>query len=84
MIIWSGGKFLTGPKILIHRGSYSYSTLQTTQARSVLIEPIEDTLYFAGEALYEGTEMGTVEAALTSGNKVADIILSVKNKYANF
>lgn len=53
------------------RGSYSYSTLDTAVARKVLMEPVEDTLFFAGEALYEGTEMGTVEAALTSGRDVA-------------
>jgi monoamine oxidase len=58
------------------RGSYSYSTLYTTNARSVLAEPVENTLFFAGEALYEGPEMGTVEAALNSGMKVSGRIMS--------
>jgi monoamine oxidase len=53
------------------RGSYSYSTLHTGKARKVLMEPVDNTLFFAGEALYDGTEMGTVEAALTSGRDVA-------------
>ena len=57
------------------RGSYSYSTLDTDTARQVMIEPQEHTLFFAGEALYNGPEMGTVEAALTSGEKVAEMIL---------
>ncbi|MCW3106777.1 MAG: FAD-dependent oxidoreductase, partial [Segetibacter sp.] len=61
------------------RGSYSYSTLHTAKARKVLMEPVEDTLFFAGEALYDGPEMGTVEAALTSGSEIASKILSVKN-----
>ena len=58
------------------RGSYSYPTTFTEKARHVLAEPIEDTLYFAGEALYEGALMGTVEAALTNGRDVAKKILA--------
>ena len=57
------------------RGSYSYSTLQTETARKILMEPVDDTLFFAGEALYDGPEMGTVEAALSSGKEVASLIL---------
>ena len=56
-------------------GSYSYSTVQSTTARKILSEPIENTLFFAGEALYEGTETGTVEAALTNGLQVASAVL---------
>lgn len=56
-------------------GSYSYSTLNTKKARKALLESLQDTLFFAGEALYEGPEMGTVEAALTSGLKAAEQIL---------
>lgn len=56
-------------------GSYSYSTLETNLARKTLIEPAEDTLFFAGEALYHGPEMGTVEAALVSGLDAASKIL---------
>ncbi|HEX8676130.1 MAG TPA: NAD(P)/FAD-dependent oxidoreductase, partial [Segetibacter sp.] len=56
-------------------GSYSYSTGESKSARKILSEPIENTLFFAGEALYEGTETGTVEAALTNGLQVASAIL---------
>jgi monoamine oxidase len=56
-------------------GSYSYSTLETSTARKILTEPVQNTLFFAGEALYEGPEMGTVEAALTSGLTAAEKIL---------
>jgi monoamine oxidase len=59
------------------RGSYSYSTLQTAAARKILIEPVEESLFFAGEALYDGPEMGTVEAALTSGKEVAERMVKV-------
>ncbi len=57
-------------------GSYSYITINSNEARKLLNEPVKDTLYFAGEALYEGPEMGTVEAALASGLKAAKIILN--------
>ena len=39
-----------------------------------------DTLYFAGEGLFEGTAIGTVEAALVSGRDAAyKIIAGFKN-----
>jgi monoamine oxidase len=56
------------------RGSYAYDTIESAKARKILMEPIEDTVYFAGEYLYEGPAMGTVEAALTSGVRVAERI----------
>ncbi len=57
------------------RGAYSYSTLHTDSARKIMVKPVENTLFFAGEGLYKGTEMGTVEAALKSGQKAARQIL---------
>ncbi|MEI6948739.1 NAD(P)/FAD-dependent oxidoreductase [Paraflavisolibacter sp. H34] len=53
------------------RGAYSYATLQTATARQVLEEPLAATLYFAGEALYDGPETGTVEGAIASGISAA-------------
>jgi len=52
------------------RGSYSYATVHTNTAKPVLCTPVENTLFFAGEALFEGALMGTVEAALASGKAV--------------
>ena len=57
------------------RGSYSYATTETKAARAFLNSPINETIYFAGEGLYDGPEMGTVEAALASGKSVAETIL---------
>ena len=57
-------------------GAYSYSTIHTTAAQKVLSTPVENTLFFAGEALYSGNETGTVEAAFTSGRDVAMLLLS--------
>ena len=57
------------------RGSYAYDTLGAPGARALLRTAIEDTIYFAGEYMYEGPAMGTVEAALTSGLEAAERIL---------
>lgn len=52
-------------------GAYAYKTLRTSAALKTISKPVEDTVFFAGEGLYDGPEMGTVEAALASGMKVA-------------
>ncbi|QJD94483.1 FAD-dependent oxidoreductase [Mucilaginibacter robiniae] len=59
------------------RGSYTYDTVQTPQALQVLSEPIADTIYLAGEFMYQGTAMGTVEAALVSGRNAVQKILGL-------
>jgi len=56
-------------------GSYAYDTVHTAQSLQLLKEPVEKTLYFAGEFMYQGPAMGTVEAALTSGKDVGDALL---------
>jgi monoamine oxidase len=53
------------------RGSYSYATVKTASARKILKTPVAQTIFFAGEALFEGEQLGTVEAALVSGLEVA-------------
>ena len=57
------------------RGAYSYATPRTRKAQSVLREPNGDAIFFSGEALYTGPDMGTVEAALASGQETAQMIL---------
>ncbi|HUX83814.1 MAG TPA: NAD(P)/FAD-dependent oxidoreductase [Chitinophagaceae bacterium] len=52
-------------------GSYSYDTANNGEARKTIAEPVEQTLFFAGEATWEGSSMGTVEAALQSGLRAA-------------
>lgn len=56
-------------------GSYAYDKVESTAARKILNQPVADTLYFAGEYLYSGPTMGTVEAALTSGKNTAGRLL---------
>ena len=53
------------------KGAYSYGMVGSEKAKKVLNEPIESTLFFAGEALYSGKSGGTVEAALVQGLEVA-------------
>jgi monoamine oxidase len=60
---WKITNWLTDPHF---QGAYSYATLKTPEAKLELNKPEQDTLYFAGEALYEGSEMGTVEGAFGS------------------
>ena len=57
------------------RGAYSYATPQTRGAQSVLSGFDGGAILFSGEALYRGRDMGTVEAALTSGRDTALTIL---------
>lgn len=53
-------------------GAYTYTTVDAESYRKVLGKPVEDTLFFAGEAIYEGPARGTVEAALVSGRDAAE------------
>lgn len=55
-------------------GSYSYVTTETSSAMRLLNMPVADTIWFSGEAMYEGNEIGTVEAALAHGRQVAEAI----------
>ena len=58
------------------RGAYSYATPQTRAAQLALKGPDLGALFFAGEALYAGPDMGTVEAALASGLETVRRILA--------
>jgi len=57
------------------RGAYSYPTPRTREGQSVLRKPNGDAIFFSGEALYAGPELGTVEAALASGQETAQTIM---------
>jgi len=58
------------------RGAYSYATPKTRKAQSALRKPDGGAVFFSGEALYAGRDMGTVEAALASGRETAQMILA--------
>jgi monoamine oxidase len=57
------------------RGAYSYATPQTRQAQTIL-KKSDGLVFFSGEALYAGPDMGTVEAALASGRETAETVLA--------
>jgi monoamine oxidase len=57
------------------RGAYSYVGVGGASAPAALGKPIDDTLYFSGEAT-EPDESGTVPGAIASGRRVARLILS--------
>lgn len=53
------------------RGAYSYVTVGGTDARSELAEPVDDALFFAGEATSTDGQGGTVNGALETGERAA-------------
>jgi monoamine oxidase len=53
------------------RGAYSYIVAGGSDARSALAAPLEDTLFFAGEATDTENEAATVTGALQSGARAA-------------
>jgi monoamine oxidase len=69
-INWGNGPFA--------RGAYSYATPGTRAPQSALKRPDDGPVFFAGEALYAGSDMGTVEAALASGLEAAQTILATR------
>jgi len=52
-------------------GGYSYDVVNGGEFKQIIKKPIENTIYFAGEGLYDGPEIGTVEAALNTGRETA-------------
>jgi monoamine oxidase len=59
------------------RGAYSYATPETRAAQSALKQSDGSAIFFCGEALYEGPDIGTVEAALANGQETAQTILAL-------
>jgi monoamine oxidase len=59
------------------KGAYSYTTIHTGDSYKVLAQPLNDTVFFAGEALYSGEVTGTVEGAFGSAQEVAENILKL-------
>jgi monoamine oxidase len=57
-------------------GGYSFDMVMTPACRRILQTPVADTLYFAGEAIHDGSAPGTVEAAFQSGLETAEKIIA--------
>ena len=58
------------------RGAYSYVPAGATHAVARLADPVEDTLFFAGEATASPGEQGTVHGAIGSGLRAAQQLLA--------
>lgn len=56
-------------------GGYSYSTPESGGAKKLLNTPVNNTVYFAGEALYDGESPGTVEAAIVHAKETTAKLL---------
>ncbi len=57
------------------KGGYSYNTLHSEKAKKILSSPVENIIYFAGEAISQCQSLGTVESALQSGYDTASILI---------
>jgi monoamine oxidase len=58
-------------------GAYSYGRVGSDGANAMLAEPVEDTLFFAGEATDTTGNNGTVHGAMGSGLRAAREILAL-------
>ena len=65
---WSADSFSSG--------GYSYVCAGGLTAPGALAQPVEETLFFAGEATDTQGETGTVHAALQTGYRAAEEIAS--------
>jgi monoamine oxidase len=61
-------------------GAYAYAMPGSVEARSLLNKPIEETIFFAGEAISEGESMGTVEAAFESAEQVVKRVMNSRQE----
>jgi monoamine oxidase len=57
-------------------GAYSYGGVGAIEARASLVQPVERTLFLAGEAVAVGGRNATVHGALASGRRAATEVLA--------
>lgn len=57
-------------------GGYSYDVVNGNVSKNILNQSVDDTIYFSGEGLFVGPEIGTVEAALVMGRETAYRIIA--------
>lgn len=69
-------KVINWPADPLSHGAYSYSTIESKKAYAELRRPVNNIIFFAGEAVYVEKETATVEGALASGQQVAQKILA--------
>jgi monoamine oxidase len=64
------------------RGAYSFIAAGQEDAARRLRAPLQETLFFAGEATADGAEVGTVHGALSSGVRAAQEVAGRKFRTA--
>ena len=62
------------------RGAYSYAKVGSDGAMDWLGAPVDNTLFFAGEATDTTGNNGTVHGAIASGHRAADEILKTRHR----
>jgi monoamine oxidase len=65
------------------RGAYSYIPVGGLDAQAQLAQPLEDTLFFAGEATNTEGHQGTVHGAIASGLRAAREIVTGLQDFQN-
>ncbi len=73
LVNWKVINWATDPYSL---GAYSYQVVGGDAVIQILKDSIESKLFFAGEGLHSGPEIGTVEAALASGRETAHLVIA--------
>ena len=73
LLSWQVFNWATDPYSL---GAYSYQIVGGAGVIKILKEPVGNKLFFAGEGLSDGPEIGTVEAALASGRETAHLVIA--------
>ena len=61
------------------RGAYGYVPVDALSAQAELAKPIENTLFFAGEATNTEGHIGTVHGAIQTGKRAAEEIIRTFN-----
>ncbi|MBC7949619.1 MAG: FAD-dependent oxidoreductase [Chitinophagaceae bacterium] len=56
-------------------GAYSHDYPTSEKAKNLLNTSVADTIFFAGEGIFQGASAGTVEAALASGKQTASKLM---------
>jgi monoamine oxidase len=62
------------------RGAYSYLVVGGTDAPTKLSRPLEQTLFFAGEATDPEGRTGTVHGAIATGRRAAEQLLGALSR----
>jgi monoamine oxidase len=73
LVSWKVINWVTNPYSL---GAYSYQIVGGDKIIKTLKEPVASKIFFAGEGLIEGPQIGTVEAALVSGRETAHLVIA--------